>query len=196
MRVQDRVVTLVLSVVLIVGAYQFYFLTQRLKLARTRIFTSKIDERIPFWPRWAWVYSFLYYPAILYLNLVAEDAAHFLWMAFSFILLLFLQMACFLVYPVATPDHWRGMNKGVTLSERFLKFVQSFDSPLNCFPSMHVSVAMLTAMYCLPALGPWAFLFPVLIGISCLFTKQHYIVDLPPGAALGYAAWWLTGLWA
>lgn len=187
--------TLVLSVVLIVGAYQFYFLTQRWKLVRTRIFKSRIDERIPFWPRWAWVYSFLYYPAILYLNLVSEDARHFQVMAFSFMLLLFLQMVCFMAYPVATPDHWREMNKGVTLSERFLRFVQKFDSPLNCFPSMHVSVAMLTALYCLPTLGPWAWLFPVLIGISCLFTKQHYLIDLPPGAALGYAAYWLTHHW-
>jgi hypothetical protein len=28
----------------------------------------------------------------------------------------------------------------------------------------------------------------VLIGLSCLFTKQHYIVDLPAGAAQGWLA--------
>ena len=33
------------------------------------------------------------------------------------------------------------------------------------------------------------FLFPVLIGLSCLFTKQHYVVDLPAGAALGWLAY-------
>jgi membrane-associated phospholipid phosphatase len=31
-----------------------------------------------------------------------------------------------------------------------------------------------------------AFAFPTLIGLSCLFTKQHYIVDIPAGAALGW----------
>jgi membrane-associated phospholipid phosphatase len=28
----------------------------------------------------------------------------------------------------------------------------------------------------------------VLIGLSCLFTKQHYLVDIPAGAALGWVA--------
>ena len=31
-----------------------------------------------------------------------------------------------------------------------------------------------------------AFAFPVLIALSCIFTKQHYLVDLPFGAALGW----------
>ena len=33
-----------------------------------------------------------------------------------------------------------------------------------------------------------AFVFPALIGLSCLFTKQHYIIDIPAGAALGWFA--------
>ena len=35
-------------------------------------------------------------------------------------------------------------------------------------------------------LGAWAFSFPLLIGLSCLFTKQHYVIDVPAGAALGW----------
>ena len=45
---------------------------------------------------------------------------------------------------------------------------------------------MPAALHLLPQLGPWAWAFPVLIAVSCLFTKQHYIVDLPAGAALGW----------
>lgn len=56
---------------------------------------------------------------------------------------------------------------------------------------MHVSVAMLTALHALPTLGVAAFLFPVLIALSCIFTKQHYLIDLPAGAALGGFAYWL-----
>jgi membrane-associated phospholipid phosphatase len=51
---------------------------------------------------------------------------------------------------------------------------------------MHTSVAMLTALHLQPQLGLAAFAFPVLIGLSCLFTKQHYVVDLPAGALLGW----------
>ena len=188
MRVSDYVINLILSVILIVGAYQFYFLTQRRPLRAARAFDSPFDERMPYWPAWSWVYSFLYYPAILYLNLIATDARHFTLMAFSFILLLLMQMSFFYIYPVSTPDHWRELNQGVTLSERFLRFVHKFDAPSNCFPSMHVSVAMLTALHALPTLGPTVYAFPALIAISCIFTKQHYIIDLPAGAVLGWAA--------
>ncbi len=188
MRVSDYVINLILSVILIVGAYQFYFLTQRRPLRAARAFNSPFDERMPYWPAWSWAYSFLYYPAILYLNLIATDPRHFTLMAFSFILLLLMQMSFFYAYPVSTPDHWRQLNQGVTLSERFLRFLHKFDAPSNCFPSMHVSVAMLTALHALPSLGLMAYAFPALIAISCIFTKQHYIIDLPAGAALGWVA--------
>jgi hypothetical protein len=29
-------------------------------------------------------------------------------------------------------------------------------------------------------------MFPALIGLSCLFTKQHYLIDVPAGAAPGW----------
>ena len=57
MKPQDYVVNLILSVVLIVGTYQFYFLTQRRPLFKTRVFHSPIDEAVPYWPGWAWIYS-------------------------------------------------------------------------------------------------------------------------------------------
>ena len=53
---------------------------------------------------------------------------------------------------------------------------------------MHTSVAMLTALHLYDRHGMASFAFPVLIGLSCLFTKQHYIVDIPAGAALGWLA--------
>ncbi len=31
-------------------------------------------------------------------------------------------------------------------------------------------------------------IFPALIAVSCVFTKQHYLLDLPAGAALGWGA--------
>jgi len=128
------------------------------------------------------------YPAILYLNLVATSPAHFTRMAFGFVLLLVMQMVCSAVFPVATPGHWREMTAQHSAGLRFLKFVRYFDGPTNCFPSMHVSVATLTALHASQTLGPWAWLFPVLIAISCVLTRQHYVVDLPFGAALGVLA--------
>jgi membrane-associated phospholipid phosphatase len=47
-------------------------------------------------------------------------------------------------------------------------------------------VATLTAFHLCALVGPAAFVFPVLIALSCLYTKQHYVIDLPAGAALGW----------
>lgn len=189
MQIHDFAINLILSVILIVGVYQFYFLTQRYTFVEVRTFHSRLDEKIPFWPTWSWIYSFLYYPAILYINWLVEDSRHFTIIAFSYIVLLVMQMACFSLFPVSTPEHWRSINTGRSGSERFLLFVQRFDAPSNCFPSMHVSVAMLTALLAFGSLGPWVFVFPLLIALSCTFTKQHYLADLPAGALLGWLAY-------
>jgi membrane-associated phospholipid phosphatase len=189
MHIQTFIINLILSIIMIVGVYQFYFLTQRHHFRPVRTFHSKIDEKIPFIAWWSWIYSFLYYPAILFLTWIVQDPAQFTLMAFSFMVLLVMQMAAFYFFPVATPDHWRSLNKGESHSERFLLFVQKFDQASNCFPSMHVSVAMLTALHAYPTLGSVAYLFPILIAISCVFTKQHYLIDLPFGALLGALAY-------
>jgi len=193
----DHLIQLTMSVFLIFGVYQFYFWCQRQSFRSVIRLHSPLDEGIPFWPAWAWIYSFLYYPAIVYLNWVVSSPRHFLYLAMSFFVLLFLQMAFFLFVPVATPEHWRANTAGPGLSRRFLRFVQKFDQPSNCFPSMHVSVATLTALHAQPHLGGVAYGFPILIAASCVFTKQHYVLDLPCGAVLGWVAFqafiWMGG---
>lgn len=187
----DYVLNLILSAFLIVGAYQFYFWCQRNVGKKTYDLSLGIDERIPYWPSWVWIYSLLYYPMILYINLVIDSPRDFTRTAMSYVLLLGLQMTAFILFPVQTPEHWRARNTLRNLSEHFLAVVQSIDARSNCFPSMHCSVAMLTALHLLPSLGPAVFAFPVLIGFSCLFTKQHFVIDVPAGMALGWATYQL-----
>lgn len=190
----DYIHHLILSIFLIVGGYQFYFWCQGRELRTPRAMELSIDRLIPYRPGWVWIYSFLYYPIILYVNLVVESPRHFAQLAISYLILLFSQMAFFLLFPVETPPSWRRLNRRRNLSERFLAFVQSFDARSNCFPSMHCSVAMLTSLHLFPALGPSAFLFAGLIAVSCLFTKQHYILDLPAGILLGWLIYELSPL--
>ena len=190
MTLSGLLIDLTLSAVLILGAYTVYFWCQRKSFARSREWPSRFDEWIPFVPGWVWIYSFLYYPGILYVNLVVTSAEQFNRVACSYLLLLALQAAIFLAFPVRTPAAWRSARAGAaSLSERFLALVQRFDAPTNSFPSMHTSVAMLTALHLAPRLGPLVFAFPALIALSCVLTKQHYLVDLPPGAALGWGAY-------
>lgn len=188
MRPSDRIAQLVVSAFLIVGVYQFYFWCQRNHVARPRELRTPLDDRIPYWPRWVWIYSFLYYPVIVAINWTVTSPRQFLYVAISYMVLLAFQMVFFLLLPVSTPAEWRTAVTGRGRSEKFLLFVQSFDARSNSFPSMHTSVATLTALHLYPAFGSVVVAFPVLIALSCLFTKQHYIVDLPAGAFLGWLA--------
>jgi len=191
MTASDYLIQLTLSVFLIVGVYQFYFWCQRNALTEPRQLRFPVDDMIPYRPSWVWIYSFLYYPVILYTNLVIQSPREFTHLAMSFLLLLVLQMAVFISFPVVTPEEWRPGCAPTTRSERFLQFVQRLDARSNSFPSMHTSVATLTALHLHSSLGPVAWLFPLLIGLSCLFTKQHYVIDLPAGAGLGALAFWI-----
>lgn len=186
MRPANYVINLVLTGVLIVGAYQFYFWCQRNAPFAARELGSSVDDLIPYVPHWVWVYSFLYYPAILYVNLVLKSPEQFTQVASSYMLLIALVAPIYLLFPVRTPQSWRVPPERRTHSERFLAFVQRFDAPSNSFPSMHTSVAMLTALHLYDRHGMASFAFPALIGLSCLFTKQHYLVDIPAGAAMGW----------
>ena len=189
MTTTDFAVHLMLGSILIIGGYQFYFWCQRNPLRAARELRLPLDDRIPFWPAWVWIYSFLYYPAILYTTWVVQSSREFVYVAASFLGLLALQMVFFVCFPVVTPESWRAINGRHSWSERFLAFVQRFDARSNSFPSMHTSVAMLTALYLQPHFGTWVFGFPALIALSCLFTKQHYLVDVLAGAPLGWLAY-------
>jgi membrane-associated phospholipid phosphatase len=187
----DLIVYLLMCVFLIVGVYQFYFWPQNPPIKKSRSLECKLDNLFSLKPKWVWIYSGLYYPLIILVIATVENMREFNYMAMSYFVLLFMQMFFFLVFPVETPKKWREMVKGDSKSEKMLRLVQSFDKSSNCFPSMHVSVAMLSAMHFMMSsynLGLWPLLFPITIGLSALYTKQHFIADLLPGAFLGWIA--------
>ncbi len=103
MTIADFAVHLVLGTILIVGGYQFYFWCQRNPLRPTRELRLALDDRIPYWPAWVWIYSFLYYPVILYTTWVVDSSREFVYLAVSFLGLLAMQMAFFVLFPVETP---------------------------------------------------------------------------------------------
>src|SRR5438093_3579250 len=140
MKPLDYLINLVLSVILIVGVYQFYFWCQRNYVTRPRQLKLPLDELIPYQPRWVWIYSGLYYPVIVYINFVMESPGQFLHVAMSYIVLLGLQMLFLIYFPVTVPDECRANNQRLGKSESFLALVQRFDSPANSFPFIHMSV--------------------------------------------------------
>ena len=135
-----------------------------------------------------WVYSFLYYVAIGFVVASIQSIAEGVYLVFGAILLLLSQVFFFFFFPSTVPPQYR-QYEGKNFSTRYLKFVQGKDNGRNCMPSMHCSVAMYVTLVLYPAIGNWSWVFIGLIAISCLFVKQHQMVDILPGIALGWAVW-------
>lgn len=199
MRSIDYAVGLISAIIMIVGGYQFYFFCQRHHMGNPREFNTRFDDLVPFWPSWVWIYSCLYYPVILYLVFAQESFQSFNYTAFSYLVLLAMQCLVFFFFPVRIPAHWRSYVIDGSLSRRLLALLQRYDSVSNSIPSMHVSVASLTAIHLYnvfaadhPSWAMLAFGFPIIIALSAIFTKQHYLADLLPGAAFGWLAYWVT----
>lgn len=201
----DRVIELLMTVVLIVGGYQFYFWAQRQTFRPARYIETRWDDLIYFEPRWVWIYSGLYYPMILLAALSTPDWTAYARTVGCFLTLLAIQVLFFISLPVAIPAEWRvHPHVGAARitrphSMRMLDLVWSYDKLRNSLPSMHVSVATmvdLTIWQNWPVAGYVGGLFPLLIAISALKTKQHYVLDVVPGAMLGalvFFIWrWLT----
>jgi hypothetical protein len=194
----ERSLEVAMTIVLIVGGYQFYFWAQRRRWFAARTLESRWDARIAYDPRWVWVYSGLYYPMIVIAALSLPSWEAYARAVGCFLALLAIQCGFFLFLPVEIPGHWRETNRtawlarrgGACWSQKFLDLVWSFDKLRNSMPSMHVSVATmvdLTIWAHWPAMGLVGAAFPVLIAASALKTKQHYVADVVPGAALGAA---------
>ncbi|MFA6261407.1 MAG: phosphatase PAP2 family protein [Bacteroidia bacterium] len=185
----DYLVMAVMAVIVIIGIYQFYFWCQRNNFRKPIGLKSVIDDWFALKPAWIWVYSGIYYPIIIFMIFSFHDMRHFNYTVFSFFTLLMCQMLFFVFLPVQTPMEWRTAVTGNTVTHRFMRYIQSLDQSNNCFPSMHMSVSNLTALHLqanYPDFGNYVFVFPVLIAISALYTKQHFFLDLIPGALLGW----------
>jgi len=194
----DTLLMLLISIILIVGVYQFYFFPQNHPLKEPRELSTKIDDKIPFVPSWAWLYGGLYYPMVISLVFSINNFQQYVYIAANFLLLAFIQILFFTFYPIMTPARWRDYSQNSGKPQKFLKYVQSFDAATNCFPSMHVSVAMMTSLHMInngavehPVAVGLVWSFPVFIAVSCLLTKQHYIIDTIFGALLGAFVFWI-----
>ncbi len=183
-----------LSIVLVVAGYQFYFFPQRNPLKEASIRSaSRFDEKIPFRPKWVWIYSGAYYPFIVLPIFTLSSLTEFYSACLSYVVLLFVHIIISFFYPVRTPAEWRSYSASCA-STKFLKFIQRIDKGGNCFPSMHVAVAALTAIHitanAFNELGLVVFvvwLLPMLISASAVYTKQHFCADIAPAFLLAGA---------
>jgi len=185
----------------VAGGYQLYFWVQRNSLGvPPRCLKIFVDDWIPFWPQWVWLYSLLYYVMIGFTVMALHDLAQGMHLIFGGLILLSIGALFYYLYPTTIPRSFREFEVN-SLSTRYLAFIQGMDNDLNAFPSMHCAIATYTGLIVtgIPTIGPSVgYGFITLIAISCLLIKQHVFVDTVVGIALGavvyYGNMWLVTL--
>jgi membrane-associated phospholipid phosphatase len=155
-----------------------------------------LDSLLPLEPAWALVYGSVYLFLILLPVFVIRQQAHIRRTVFAYLSVWIVAYVCFLVYPTVAPRPASVMGDGFAVWG--LRFLYAADPPYNCFPSLHVAHAFVSALTCYRlhrAVGITAVIGAVLVAVSTLFTKQHYVADVIAGgflACLAYAVFLRT----
>jgi membrane-associated phospholipid phosphatase len=149
-----------------------------------------LDRLMGLSPPWTIVYGSLYVFTGGLILLVVRDPKLLRRTMRALLAVMLGAYAGFLLYPTAAPRPEQVAAVGFTAW--MLETVYGMDPPYNCFPSLHVAYAFVAAFACYRVhrgVGVAAMIWAGLIGVSTVYTKQHYAVDVPAGAALAFVAY-------
>lgn len=148
-----------------------------------------LDRAVPLQPGWALVYGSLYLFLILLPLFVVRQEEQIRRTVRAYLTVWIVAYACFLLYPTMAPRPDEVAGDGFAVWG--LRFLYSSDPPYNCFPSLHVAHSFVSALTCHRVhrgVGIAAVLCAALVGVSTLFTKQHYVLDVIAGTLLAWVA--------
>lgn len=147
-----------------------------------------LDRSFPLRPEWSVVYGSLFLAALLPV-LVVHQQELVRRTINAFLMAWLVAFAFFIAYPTVGSQSEEVAVEG--FSTWLLQAIYASDHPYNCFPSLHVAQCFLAALACHrvhrgvgAVAGVWAFL----VGLSTLYTKQHYVLDVLGGMGLAYVA--------
>jgi hypothetical protein len=159
--------------------------------------STALDQKIPYTPKFAPVY-FSTYLFVVQPFFILAQARQFYWMVASFASISLMASLIHAILPSKIERVEQVELGGV--SGWMLGLFQKTCRPYGNFPSMHVglSVPVVGANFMVggPLVGSITLIWAVLIALSTLYTKQHYLLDVLAGAlggALIYVLmFWLT----
>lgn len=159
---------------------------------------TQFDRAIPLMPWTIFIYMSEYVLFALAYFVFEEEINRnrYIWAYFG---VLMTGMVLFVFFPTTYPRAQYPLPEEVTgITYGVFAWLRRIDTPANCFPSMHVACCFLTAFAFLPK-GESRVKFVVfltwsiLVALSTLPTKQHYIADVVAGfvlSCLGYVVFY------
>jgi membrane-associated phospholipid phosphatase len=151
-----------------------------------------LDHAMPLWPAWIAVYGSLYMCAFLLPLVIVRGDELFRQSMKAYIFVMLVAYVGFWLYPTTAPLTEKQVVSG--FAEWSLQLFYDIDQPYGCFPSLHVAYSFVGALACYRmhrGVGIGAALWSVLIGLSTVYTKQHFVVDAIAGGIMGLAAYLL-----
>jgi membrane-associated phospholipid phosphatase len=181
---------LVAVAMLVVWALGYVVSGRLVEHGETHSLAVRLDSEIPFSPPFVWIYLTVYMAFIIPFLLI-QDKRFFRLCVASYLSVILVSVAWFMLYPVR---HDRPSFAVDSLSTWALSLMYAIDTPVNCFPSMHASMAMMAALIILEVSAPLGYLALVhtlFIGASTLFIKQHFVLDIVAGFSLAVLMYYL-----
>ena len=169
------------------------YVEERVAAGRTAsVFILPGEERWPFRARWV----FVYLPGAV-LELAAVIAATpavgpALRICAGGMLCVVLQTVWFVLLPTRVPASFRDVTLGTGLADALVRRMWAHDGPYNALPSGHCSLAVYVGLSLAMLTHPIVLCWPLLVCVSCLYTRQHTIPDVLAGAAFGAALFAVT----
>ena len=170
-----------------------YFSVQAL-VTHSYSFLTPIDGLIPFVPEFVWIYHTLI-PVIVSTTVFSMQRRD---VFFKTVIALTLCMAVLTVFHVIFPSFYPRQEIEPTsyfsISVWLVEITRQFDAASNTFPSGHVAFSWIL-YFCVrdseyakrkKSLPSTYLLWAVLISMSTLFLKQHYIFDVIAGIILAH----------
>ena len=166
---------------------------------------TALDEALPFMPWTVWIYGTVTWVSLLAWLTIPDRSAG----ARLFTTMALASVTCcavFLLFPTTFPRELFPVPAGDSATFEELRRLRLADSPTNCLPSLHVALAwgiVLTWVASSRAAdrdsAPWRLarlvmiLWAIGISLTTVTTKQHFVLDVPTGAAVGVVCWWAAG---
>lgn len=153
-----------------------------------------LDQAVPFIPHFIWIYV-TEIPMFIVAYFLCQNMKNANKYLYSFFFLQVVSGTIFWFWPTIYPRELFPLPETLD-SATFAVFtkMRELDAPTNCLPSLHVSSVYLSSFIYLDDQRrkfPFFVIWATLIAISTLPTKQHYIVDVVAGLALGIFTYWL-----
>ncbi len=150
------------------------------------------DTAIPFLPWTVWFYGTATYAALIAF-LQAPDRYAVRRLYFSVILAAAVCWVFFAAFPTTYPRHLYPLVDDGSWTFRELSSLRESDTPANCLPSQHVALAWALGLTWSGFLKRWwtrplPIVWAVIVSITTLTTKQHYLYDVPAGFVVGVGA--------